>query len=518
MKVSTVQIQVIGVLIIIGTVYSHNILGLFPTTAKSAFLASEAIMKELARRGHNVTVVSCFPRQKKISNYTDISIRSARESMMYESSIDIKKYNIPLNILDLTPIFTDLIEGMRSVLEFSGIQELLSSNMSFDVVFHEMFVDDIFLLISRKFNAPVIAIGPSYILPWAADRFAIPQNPSYIPVIANGYSDKMNFCERLWNTITLIRSKIDYWNILNPKSLEVYSKHYKETLPPFREVSSYVSMYFVNQHFTLNRPRPLPPQVIEIAGVHLKPVKALEQELQMWMDNAPFGVVYFCFGSMLRGASLPTEKVQIFLEVFRSFPQRVLWKWEDDPPSGVPEHVKMLKWLPQRDILGHKNIRFFISHGGLLGVTEAVAEGVPILGIPTNMDQANNIASLVDHGAGMVLDYNNITMETLYYSYNQMLTDSGYARNAKKLSERFLDRPQSPLDTAVYWTEYVIRHGGAPHLQSAAVHLTWYQYYLLDVIAVCLAALAATVATVVYIIKTSLRLMCAVKTTKLKSN
>jgi glucuronosyltransferase len=36
----------------------------------------------------------------------------------------------------------------------------------------------------------------------------------------------------------------------------------------------------------------------------------------------------------------------------------------------------------------------------------------------------------------------------------------------------------------VYWTEYVIRHKGAPHLRSAVLDLAWYQYFLLDVIAV----------------------------------
>jgi glucuronosyltransferase len=40
------------------------------------------------------------------------------------------------------------------------------------------------------------------------------------------------------------------------------------------------------------------------------------------------------------------------------------------------------------------------------------------------------------------------------------------------------------LEQAVYWTEYVIRHKGAPHLRSAVLDLAWYQYYLLDVIAV----------------------------------
>jgi len=44
----------------------------------------------------------------------------------------------------------------------------------------------------------------------------------------------------------------------------------------------------------------------------------------------------------------------------------------------------------------------------------------------------------------------------------------------------------SPTESVVYWTEYVIRHKGAPHLKSHAFNLTWYQYFLLDVIAVVL--------------------------------
>lgn len=58
--------------------------------------------------------------------------------------------------------------------------------------------------------------------------------------------------------------------------------------------------------------------------------------------------------------------------------------------------------------------------------------------------------------------------------------------NAKTASEVFKDRPLSPAEEVVYWTEYVIRHKGATHLKSHAINLTWYQYYLLDVIAVVL--------------------------------
>jgi len=40
----------------------------------------------------------------------------------------------------------------------------------------------------------------------------------------------------------------------------------------------------------------------------------------------------------------------------------------------------------------------------------------------------------------------------------------------------------SPSESVVYWTEYVLRHNGAPHLKSQALNLTWYQYFLVDVI------------------------------------
>jgi len=57
-----------------------------------------------------------------------------------------------------------------------------------------------------------------------------------------------------------------------------------------------------------------------------------------------------------------------------------------------------------------------------------------------------------------------------------------YHKNAIIASEWFKDRPMSPADSVVYWTEYVIRHKGASHLKSQALNLKWYQYLLVDVI------------------------------------
>lgn len=49
-------------------------------------------------------------------------------------------------------------------------------------------------------------------------------------------------------------------------------------------------------------------------------------------------------------------------------------------------------------------------------------------------------------------------------------------------SQIFKDRPIKPLDEALYWTEYVLRYNGAPHLRTKGSRLPWYQYLLMDVL------------------------------------
>ena len=59
-----------------------------------------------------------------------------------------------------------------------------------------------------------------------------------------------------------------------------------------------------------------------------------------------------------------------------------------------------------------------------------------------------------------------------------------YSKNAKEISKRYRDQPKLPLETAIYWVEYVARHKGAAHLHSAGQDLNFLQYHNLDVFAV----------------------------------
>ena len=59
-----------------------------------------------------------------------------------------------------------------------------------------------------------------------------------------------------------------------------------------------------------------------------------------------------------------------------------------------------------------------------------------------------------------------------------------YTERVRNVSALMRDQLDSPLDRAVYSIEYVIRHGGAPHLRTAARDLTLIQRGMLDVILV----------------------------------
>ncbi len=68
---------------------------------------------------------------------------------------------------------------------------------------------------------------------------------------------------------------------------------------------------------------------------------------------------------------------KLLVGVFGSLKQKVLWKWEGEDMPDRPGNVKLVKWLPQQDILGHQNTRLFVTHGGLNSFQETLRHQKP---------------------------------------------------------------------------------------------------------------------------------------------
>lgn len=54
-------------------------------------------------------------------------------------------------------------------------------------------------------------------------------------------------------------------------------RKFGETIPSVTELSKQMSMMFVNTHYSLSGPSPLPPTVVELGGVHIKEQKAIDE-------------------------------------------------------------------------------------------------------------------------------------------------------------------------------------------------------------------------------------------------
>ena len=81
------------------------------------------------------------------------------------------------------------------------------------------------------------------------------------------------------------------------------------------------------------------------------------------------------------------------------------------------------------------------------------------------------------------MDWKTFDIEQLVVAINKALNDENVKDNLKKMHDLFVDKRDHPIDTALWWVEYVIRHGGTDFLKPHSLDLPWYQYHLLDIIA-----------------------------------
>lgn len=196
------------------------------------------------------------------------------------------------------------------------------------------------------------------------------------------------------------------------------------------------------------------------------------------------------------------EKFEMFLNVLGKLQQRVIMKYESEVmPAEKPENVLFVKWLPQIDLLAQKNIRLFISHCGLGAIGEATFHGVPILALPIFGDQLVNARLAVSDGWAIQLNVDEANETEFANAIDELLMNNTYTERVKRLSHLYRDRPEPPLETAIYWIEYVLRHQGARHMQSAMVHLNFIQRNSIDVFAMFVVVIYAIAKLIRFILR-----------------
>ncbi|XP_016953639.1 UDP-glycosyltransferase UGT5 [Drosophila biarmipes] len=491
-----------------------RILAAFFFPGKSHSMMTNAIIRELVKQGHEVTFITAFSLAKENlgPNYKEIVIPH------YDFWPEIKQMTNRNTVLEMTdlPSFSFLrmvnVMGVHSTdfaFEQPEVQAVINEKNKvgkYDLLLAEQFFNEGALILGHLYQIPIITISTFGYANYLSQLFGIMSPWSYVPHAYMPYTDRMSLWERIGNVAIsgaedLVR-EFSYY----PGQDAVLKKHFSKLLdrvPTIKELERNISAILLNTYMPLASARPLAYNMIPVGGLHIQPPKALPEHLQKFLDEATHGAIYFSLGSQVRSADMPPEKLKIFLDVFGSLKQRVLWKFEDETLPNLPANVRVQSWLPQADILAHPNVKVFIAHGGLFGTQEAVHNGIPILGMPVYCDQHQNINQGKNAGYALGLDYRTVSVEKLRGLLLELIENPKYRNNMKRASRVFRDRPLGAMDTAMYWINYVIEHRGAPHLVAAGVELPWYQFYLLDIVALALAAILLPIAALILICRRS---------------
>ncbi|XP_053925958.1 UDP-glucuronosyltransferase 1A1 isoform X3 [Cuculus canorus] len=310
-----------------------------------------------------------------------------------------------------------------------------------------------------------------------------PNPPSYVPRAFTDLTDHMNFLQRVKNIIFDFPNYFlcDYFFQLYSQLASEFLQRDVTVVDLFRQAS----IWLIKLDFIFHYPRPLMPNMILVSGVNCVH-KKLPQEFEAIVNaSGEHGIIVFSLGSMV--SEIPMKKAKEIADALGSVPQTVLWRYTGEVPPNLPKNVKLLKWLPQNDLLAHPKTRAFITHGGSHGIYEGICNAVPMLVMPLFGDQMDNAKRVESRGAGLTLNILEMTSKDISTALKAVINDKKYKENVQRLSDLHLDRPIHPLDLAVHWVEFVMRHKGAPHLRPAAHDLNWIQYHSLDVIAFLLA-------------------------------
>jgi glucuronosyltransferase len=118
---------------------------------------------------------------------------------------------------------------------------------------------------------------------------------------------------------------------------------------------------------------------------------------------------------------------------------------------------------------------------------EAIDRGVPVIVIPFAADQHSNAQRITKLGIGVALEISTLTPESLSAAIHQVTTGN-FTESVKKLRNVVKDEPMKPVEKAVWWVEYVTRHGGTMHLDYKGRHVPFWKYLMLDFIGIGIVA------------------------------
>ncbi|KAJ8705522.1 hypothetical protein PYW08_012568 [Mythimna loreyi] len=496
-------------LLYISSSLGYNILCIFPAPTKSHDHLSNGVVQALLKAGHKVTWATPYKQKNFHANLTFVDLAATRAIVDAVDMMDSANAGMSF-------IRTFARNVSRTAAESPALRKVLVEQQ-FDAVVSTWFINEFEAGYAAIQQVPWILLSSIGVHPNLEALVDEVRSVSTVPLNFNDSPVPMSWGRRMLNGLFYVLMTVDSW-FDEPRQAAIYEEIFAPLaadrgvpLPPFHEAQHNVSILLVNSHESIAPALSLPPNVINVAGYHIddKP-PPLPKDLQDLLDRSPQGVIYFSMGSVLKCSALKKHTRYALLKLFSTLPYTVLWKFEE-PLAGLPRNVHVRPWLPQQSVLAHKNIKLFITHGGLLSTLEAIHAGVPLLAVPVFGDQPGNAERARRAGYALRVDFHADMAQELGVALKEMLRNDSYYKKAQYLSKIFRSRPAPPSELISFYINLAIETKGAYHLRSQSLKYSWYERWMLDVVLALLVVIAGVIALLTLAVKFCVRIFTGKK-------
>lgn len=270
-------------------------------------------------------------------------------------------------------------------------------------------------------------------------------------------------------------------------------------MPPLNKIEQKTKLLLLNSDHAIDYPEPLQPNMILVGGLQITDPKELPADIKSFVESGKKGTVLMSLGTNILSNLLGDAVLTAILKTFESLPEyNFIWKFESEPhelPIKPSKNVMVSKFLPQNDLLAHPNLKAFITHAGGLSTQESLWYGKPMVGIPFIADQYRTIEKSVAMGVGIKVEIGSFSAELFRKAIKEVLENPSFTTSAQKISKLYQDKPKRPLETAIWWIEYVMRNPDAPIYKSPTLEMGFlasnnYDIYLLIIFGLQLIAYA----------------------------
>ncbi|EFO92433.1 CRE-UGT-45 protein [Caenorhabditis remanei] len=348
--------------------------------------------------------------------------------------------------------------------------------------------------------------------------------PSFVPGSQTFTDDSGSILSRL-NNLYMTYWSYEFQNKIQGFAQKALDEHYGKAKSPkiwvgvfvliltklssnlFQNLVKDITWFFVNSDPIFDFPKPLPPNIIEIAGISVSKIHPLDKEWDEILNKRSKNVLV-CFGSIASPTTMPESVKKSIVDTFAAFPDvTFIWKYEDTE-SGLTAHlnnVHIVKWMPQNDLLADKRVSLFWTHGGMASLMESAQKGVPLIVVPIFGDQMRNAQIAKRHGGAVIYDKMELgNSKKLIGVLKEVLENPEYKKSADLLAQILATDRVSPKQKIIDTIELAGRFGQMPRWTSAGKEFSMLKYFNLDLVLLFIFIVFSVLLSVVLMIRSVL--------------